>query len=189
MQAFLIMLRFHQMSDPASSVVRSSWNLEERFVAHVSAIWTMRSDLEFRTVIREKEEKIEKRRFFSSCPDFINGPILLCPWSDRAEIRRRGSQLINLQFERWRSDLEFWRVIFQPKIEPLFWRAFLSGLFWSLALIEVNSWSDWVAILGAHSGHIDLHSNSRDWIWSLEKWYFSPRIVVMFGEISPLLWI
>ena len=107
-----MMLRFHQMSDPASSVVRSSWNLEERFVAHVSAIWTMRSDLEFRTVIREKEEKREKRRFFSSCPDFIKGPIPLCPWSDRAEIWRRGSQLINLQFERWRSDLEFWKVIF-----------------------------------------------------------------------------
>ncbi|RVW49165.1 Receptor like protein 42 [Vitis vinifera] len=43
-----------------------------------------RSDLEFRTVIREKEEKREKCRFFSSCPDssnvrsrFVRGPIEL----------------------------------------------------------------------------------------------------------------
>ena len=47
------------------------------------------------------------------------------------------------------------------KIESLFWWAFLSELFWSLALIEVNSWSDWVAILGARLGRIDLHSKWR----------------------------
>ena len=41
-----------------------------------------RSDLEFLTVIREKEEKREKQRFFTSCPDFIKGPMLLCSWSD-----------------------------------------------------------------------------------------------------------
>ena len=68
------------------------------------------------------------------------------------------------------------------KIESLFWWAFLSELFWSLALIEVNSWSDWVAILGARLGRIDLHSNSGDWIWSLEKWYFSPRTLTKVKE-------
>ena len=71
-----------------------------------------KSNLEFCTVIREKEEKREKRRFFASCPDFIKGPMSLCPWSNRAEIWRRCSQLVNLQFERWRSDLEFRKVIF-----------------------------------------------------------------------------
>ena len=149
------------MSDPASSVVGSSWNLEERLVAHVSSIWTVEIGFGVWKVIREKEEKREKHRFFTSYPDFINGTMPLCPWSDRAEIWRRGSQLISLQFERWRLDLEFWKVIFRPKIEPLFWWAFLSELFWSLALIEVNSWSDWVAILGACLGRIDLHSNRR----------------------------
>ncbi|RVW43191.1 cellulose synthase-like protein G1 [Vitis vinifera] len=34
-----------------------------------------RLDLEFRTVIREKEEKREKRRSFTSCPDFIKGSV------------------------------------------------------------------------------------------------------------------
>ena len=58
-----------------------------------------RLDLEFRTVIREKEERREKRRFFTSCLNFIKGTMPLCPWSDRAEIWRRGSQLINIQYE------------------------------------------------------------------------------------------
>ena len=31
--------RFHQQVDPASSIVRSSWNLEERFETRVAKIW------------------------------------------------------------------------------------------------------------------------------------------------------
>ena len=43
------------------------------------------------TVFSEKEEKREKCKFFSSCPDFIKGLIPLRPWSDRAKIWRRVS--------------------------------------------------------------------------------------------------
>ena len=33
--------KFDQQVDPASSMVRSSWNLEERFETRVATIWTM----------------------------------------------------------------------------------------------------------------------------------------------------
>ena len=105
-----------------------------------------RSDLEFQKVIRKKEEKREKRRFFSSCSNFIKCPIPLRPWSDRVEIWRRGSWLMYLQYERWRSDLEFWTVIREKEEKREKRRFFSSCPDFIKCPIPLHPWSDRVEI-------------------------------------------
>ena len=126
-------------SDQAEIWRRVSW-----LIYLQSERW--RSDLEFRKVIRKKEEKREKRRFFSSCPDFIKCPIPLRPWSDRVEIWRRGSWLMYLQYERWRSDLEFRTVIREKEEKREKQWFFTSCPDFIKGPMPLFSWSDWAEI-------------------------------------------
>jgi nuclear transport factor 2 (NTF2) superfamily protein len=63
-----------------------------------------------------KEEKREEKDGFleSSAQSASTAPINDYPWSNRAEILQGSSQHVNLNCERWRSDLEQSAVIFFP---------------------------------------------------------------------------
>ena len=87
-----------------------------------------RLDLEFGKSLERKRRREKNAGFFHHAQilskvrfRFVHGLIEL-----KFEGEVHSSLIFNLNGE---SDLEFWKVIFQPKIELLFWWAFLSGLF------------------------------------------------------------
>ena len=158
------MPRFHQRSDPtrpwsdrAKIWRKVSWLIHLQFER-----W--RSDLEFRKVIRKKEEKREKRRFFSSCSDFIKCLIPLRPWSNRVEIWRKGSWLMYLQYEQWRSDLEFWTVITEKEEKREKRKFFSSCPNFIKGPMPLCPWSDRAEILRRGLQLINFNLNGEDLI-------------------------
>ena len=126
-------------------------------------------EVEEKRVEGEKREKgkttifevREQNSIFLHYPDFIKGSILLRLWANRPEIWRRCSWLIDLQSERWRSNLEFRTVVFQSENRAFVLVIFLSEQFWSWTPIKVNMWFDWANFWWVRSKLIDLHSKRR----------------------------
>ena len=75
---------------------------------------------------------------------------------------------------------------FSPRTEPLFWWVFYPDSFDHELQARLICGSIEL-IFGEHvQNSLIFILNDEDWIWSSEQLYFSLRIVVVFGEISPL---
>ena len=80
----------------------------------------------------------------------------------------------------------FKRSSFSPRTEPLFWWVFYLYSF-DHELLSRLIYGSIELIFGEHvQNSLIFILNDEDWIWSSEQLYFSLRIVVVFGEISPL---